>query len=537
MPGKIPADGTARWRLEDVLDFDYAVERAEESGLELDSSHRKVFLAFLAARKREMADSLDRRRVFRFWLEAQRNQAPPSTIWPGALFCRGKTLLTRAFIVVAVFAGALSSAGLLHYDGIQPVNVFGFLFFLLGGQLLLLSASFASMILRPLGLLSMETGIIAPVIYRLWKQIAAGMQKDVLRRSSGEARLRIAAFLGSLGKKHSRYRPLLAGLVAGLAQTFGVWFNIAAVASTLLLISFSDRAFGWQSSLNLSAESVHRATRVVAHPWSSFYPAGSPSVLQIEGSRIRLKDGIRSLANENLVAWWPFLVCSLLVYGLLPRLLLWLVAWGIIRRQLGKIGFDSLRCDWLWESMIRRQLRTAVDEESSAAFTANPPFCQTPKEKQPTTAVCSANPQTALLLAEPELAKRIRREAVNEWIHRQIHWRVRRWISLPNENESWEDFSKALDPMRSQDAYARIIVLQESFQPPIREFLDWLKRLKETQDAGGKTIVLLVGRTEDTGQIGAVSEIHRQIWERSVQSLGDANLAVASPAIRNDDGK
>ena len=536
MPGKTPADGTARWRLEDVLDFDYAVERAEEAGLELDSTHRKVFLAFLAAHKREPSDSLNRRRVFRFWLEAQRNQAPPSTIWPGALFCRGKTLLTRAFIVVAVFAGALASAGLLRYDGIQPVNVFGFLFFLLGGQLLLLAASFAALILRPLGLLSMEAGIIAPGIYRLWKQIAAGMQKDVLRRSSGETRLRVAAFVGSLGKKHSRYRPLMAGLVAGLAQTFGVWFNIAAIASTLLLISFSDRAFGWQSSLNLSAESVHRATRVVALPWASFYPAGAPSVSQIEGSRIHLKDGIRSLANENLVAWWPFLVCSILVYGLLPRLLLWLVAWGIVRRQLGKLRFDSLRCDWLWEGMIRQQLRTAVDGESPAAFTTNPPFRQAPKENSPT-AFSSANGQTALLLAELELANRLRREDVNEWIHRQIHWRVRRWIPLPNENESWEDFWKALDPMRSQDAYARIIVLQESFQPPIREFLDWLKRLKETQAAGGKAIVLLVGRTEDAGQIGAVSEIHRQIWERSVESLRNANLAAASLAIRNDDDK
>ncbi len=536
MPREIPADGMARWRLEDALDFDYAIERADEACLESDSTHRKVFRAFLAAHKRETSDSLDRRRVFRFWLESQRSQAPPSTIWPGALFCRGKTLLTRALIVVAAFAGVLASVGLLRYDGIQPVNVFGFLFFLLGGQLLLLTASFAALILRPLGLLSLETGIIAPGIYRLWKRIAAGMQKDVLRRGSGETRLQIAAFFGSLEKKHSRYQPLLAGLVAGLSQTFGVWFNIAAVASTLLLVSFSDRAFGWQSSLNLSAESVHWATRVVARPWSSFYPAGAPSVSQIEGSRIHLKDGIRSLANENLVSWWPFLVCSLLVYGLLPRLLLWLVAWEIVRRQLGKLGFDSLRCDRLWESMIRRQLHTTVDGDAPPAFTANPPFPQSPTEKQPT-AFCSANRQAAMLLAEPELSKRIRREAVNEWIHRQIHWTVRGWVLLPDENESWEDFWTTLDPMRFQDAYARIVVLQESFQPPIREFLDWLKRLKETQDKDGKAIVLLVGRPENAGQIGAVSEINRQIWERSVESLGDANLAVASLAIRNDDGK
>lgn len=536
MPHEDPADGMARWRLADVLDFDYAVERAEEAGLESDSTHRKVFLAFLAFHKKKTSDSLDRRRIFRFWLEAQRSQASPSTIWPGALFCRGKTLLTRALIAVAAFAGVLASGGLLRYDGIQPVNVFGFLFFLLGGQLLLLAASFAALILRPLGLLSLETGIIAPGIYRLWKQVAAGMQKGVLKQCSGETRLRIAAFFGSLGKKHSRYRPLLAGLVAGLSQTFGVWFNIAAIASTLFLVSFSDRAFGWQSSLNLSAESVHRATRVVARPWSSFYPAGAPSVSQIEGSRIHLKDGIRSLANENLVSWWPFLVCSLLVYGLLPRLLLWLVAWGIVRRQLRKLGFDSLRCDRLWGSMIRRQLHTAVDEEAPPAFAAKPPFLQSPPKKQPT-AICSANRQSALLLAEPELSKRIRREAVNEWIHRQIHWTVRGWVSLPDENESWEDFWTTLEPMRSQDAYARIVVLQESFQPPIREFLDWLKRLQETQDKDGKAIVLLVGRPEDAGQIGAVSEINRQIWEQSVESLGDANLAVASLSIRNDDGK
>lgn len=536
MPNEALDDGTARWRLADVLDFDYAVEKAEEAGLGSDSAHRKVFLAFLAVRKRETADSLDRRRVFRFWLESQRRQAPPSTIWPGALFCRGKTLLTRALIVVAVFAGALASAGLLRYDGIQPVNVFGFLFFLLGGQLLLLASSFAALILRPLGLLGLETGIIAPGMYRLLKRIAAGMQKDFLRRGNGETRLRIAAFFGSLGKKHSRYRPLLAGLVAGLAQTFGVWFNLAALASTLLLVSFSDRAFGWQSSLNISSENVHRATGVIARPWSSFYPAGAPSVSQIAGSRIHLKDGIRSLANENLVSWWPFLVCSLLVYGLLPRLLLWLVAWGIVRRQLGKLGFDSLRCDRLWESMIRRQLQAVAAGESPPAFAANSPFSQAPPKKPPT-AFCSANRQSALILAEPELAKRLRRKSVNKWIHRQIHWEVRRWLSLPDENESWEDFWTALDPMRSQDAYARIVVLQESFQPPIREFLDWLQQLKGTQNAGGKTIVLLVGRPEDAGQIGAVGEIDRQIWERSVESLGDANLAVDSLAIRNNDGK
>lgn len=536
MPNEVLDDGTARWRLADVLDFDYAVEKAEEAGLESDSAHRQVFLAFLAARQGETANSLDRRRVFRFWLEAQRSQAPPSAIWPGALLCRGKTLLTRALIVVAVFAGALSSAGLLRYDGIQPVNVFGFLFFLLGGQLLLLAASSAALILRPLGLLGLETGIIAPGIYRLLKRIAAGMQKDFLKQNGGETRLRVAAFFGSLGKKHSRYRPLWVGLVAGLAQTFGVWFNLAAVASTLLLVSFSDRAFGWQSSLNISSESVHWATGVIARPWSSFYPDGAPSVSQIEGSRIHLKDGIRSLANENLVSWWPFLVCSLLAYGLLPRLLLWLVAWGIVRRQLGKLRFDSLRYDRLWESMIRRQLQAGAIGESPASFTANSPLRQAPAEKR-SPVFCSANRQSALLFAEPELANRIRREAVDEWIYRRIHWEVRRWVSLPDENESWEDFWTALDPMRSQEAYARIIVLQESFQPPIREFLDWIKRLRETQEAGGKAIVLLAGRPENAGQIGAVGEIHRQIWERSVESLGDENLAVASLAIRNDDGQ
>ncbi len=528
MPNKPPTDSTP-WRLEDVIDFDYAVERTFESSLESDSARRKIFLEFLAERGLADSDSIDRQEAFRFWLETQRRQAPPSMLWPGTLFCQGKRLLAGGLMLVALLAGILASTGLLRYDGTQPVNVFGFLFFLLGGQLLLLAASIGTLLLRPLGLLGLETGAIAPGICRLLRWMAARIQREALNHSSSEAQLRLAAFLGSLEKKNSRYQPLLVGIVASLAQTFGVWFNIAAAATALLLLAFSDRAFGWQSSFDLPPENVHQAVHVIALPWASFYPEGAPSVSQIEGSRIHLKDGIRSLATANLVSWGPFLVCSLLVYGLLPRLLLWLAAWWIVRRQLRKLRFHSLRCDRLWNSMVRRQLQIPAEEPNAAP---PPAHSETLPETSPL--LRSANSQTALLIVEPELSKRIHHTAIDESIHRQLHWTINKWIPLPDETESWDDFWTALEPMQNQDAYARIAVLQEGFQPPIREFLDWLKKLKKSQGAGGKIIVFLVGRPKDAGQTGPVSETNHRIWLQSAEALGEANLAVTALAIHND---
>lgn len=112
-------------------------------------------------------------------------------------------------------------------------------------------------------------------------------------------------------------------------------------------------AFGWQSSLQLSAQQVADGVRLLALPWSWFLPEGMgyPSLAQVEGTQIILKDGIYHLATQDLVSWWPFLCTALVVYGLLPRLLLLMGGYIRYRHQLDALELRNPEIRWLLQRM------------------------------------------------------------------------------------------------------------------------------------------------------------------------------------------
>src|SRR5690606_41422347 len=71
------------------------------------------------------------------------------------------------------------------------------------------------------------------------------------------------------------------------SQTFALWFQLTALAVSLVLVVFTDLAFGWSTTLTtgdplLDARRVHRATAVVAAPWRWFIPDAQPSLELIE---------------------------------------------------------------------------------------------------------------------------------------------------------------------------------------------------------------------------------------------------------------
>jgi hypothetical protein len=67
---------------------------------------------------------------------------------------------------------------------------------------------------------------------------------------------------------------------------------------------------------------------VIAAPWRTIAPAAVPDAALIEGSRFfRLEDAMTVPRRpEAFTPWWPFIVCSLVTYGVLPRLILWTIA-------------------------------------------------------------------------------------------------------------------------------------------------------------------------------------------------------------------
>ncbi|MBW1718378.1 MAG: DUF2868 domain-containing protein [Deltaproteobacteria bacterium] len=115
--------------------------------------------------------------------------------------------------------------------------------------------------------------------------------------------------MGLVKGKRQVYGSLFYWPVFMLAQIFMIGFNLGVLAATLLKVTGADIAFGWQSTVQVSTEWVFELVRAVALPWSWFVPAeiAYPSLSRITGSHMVLKDGIYSLATEDLVSWWPFL--------------------------------------------------------------------------------------------------------------------------------------------------------------------------------------------------------------------------------------
>ncbi len=590
-----PPETPLTWDLADLLDFDFATEEAAKA--RSLKSHRQTYLRYLSSQglDAQTAPPDSRHDVFRHWLETQRQAAPAGTVWPGKLFNQARKVVSFLILVIAVVSGSLITASLLHYDGSQPINVSRFLFLLLGGQLLLLLSGATAFGLRRMGWLKPESGFIGPAIQTALNQALQWLQKHGVQPCSAETRLQLHAFYGSLTQKQSHFQPLILGVISGLAQTFGIAFNIAAIVTTLFLVTVSDRAFGWQSSLDLSAERVHAMTSTIATPWSGILPAGAPTEEEIQGSRIYLKDGMRRLTNQDLVSWWPFLVCSLVVYGLLPRCLLWALCWLYVHRHIKRQRFDSLFCDRLWEAMTQKALETQTSPKSrpqaqpspanSPAPLRNPlsvasshsprprphvspkasPSISSPtapapsSHPSPSPSVASPQPspvpivteeatdpspppppispeKSAYLFVDPELAKRTHRAEIDTAVQQSLGWIVQDWILLPDESESWSKFWNRLEAYQTEPAYDRIALLQEAYQPPIREALDWLTDLRESQSPKGKAMIFLIGRSPEAGQLGEACRTNQIVWERSVEALEDPNLGVTPILTQTEDG-
>jgi hypothetical protein len=107
-------------------------------------------------------------------------------------------------------------------------------------------------------------------------------------------------------------------------QEMGAVFTIGAVIGFFLVLSTSGFGFVWGSTFSLSDSVVMGLTDIVSYPWSSMVPSAMVSGEAIEISRHQ--QGVTRLGTAEIEItrqWWPFLIMSMSVYALLPRVVLW----------------------------------------------------------------------------------------------------------------------------------------------------------------------------------------------------------------------
>jgi hypothetical protein len=419
----------------------------------------------------------------------------------GARLDRLRTVVTVAMAALGMVAGGAVALTAFAYDGSQPVNVVRLLALLVGIQLVLLCFTLLLLPGRVPGLRHIQD-LLTALNPGAW---AAAVLRKIARVPPGVARL------------FDRHAPRAAAVrfakwqVLYWSQTAAVAFNVAALATAIALVTFSDLAFGWSTTLEADPTAVARTVRAIASPWAAAVPAAVPSAELVEQSQFfRLEGSAAAPASpRTLGAWWPFTLLTLLIYGLAPRLLLLALAAARLRAATKRLLLDDSGVTALLDRMASPQIETAAAENDTA-----PPL----ERGLPPAAPRAITGRAQALIWENGLPA----DAARDYARRHLGLDVTGVVAAGG-GELEADRS-ALERLAAQPGET-LLVLTPAWEPPLLELLDFLAELRRRT---GPDVSIVVAPVPDGAR--AVTEVERATWTRAIARLADPKLYVEAGA-------
>ena len=532
----------SRWTLADLLDLEYLFQtdealRQQEGEQALRKRDRIIYLAKIAP-KIKNTPILNPQELVQRWLQVrQRNSGGAGEnnrepLLPGAIWNEVSVVL----LWLALFFGLGSGLGLASafsvYSGRAPLNVSAFLGLFVALQLVILLVQSLFMLLRRVRRSHLERSVLYTLLLRLMIAGADWIYARARRSLSANKRLSFAALLGQV-RSRRELAPLLVWPVFFLLQLSAIGFNLGVLGLTLAKVVFSDMAFGWQSSLQLSAQQVADGVRLLALPWSWFLPEGMgyPSLAQVEGTQIILKDGIYHLATQDLVSWWPFLCAALVIYGLLPRLLLLMGGYIRYRHQLDALELRNPEIRWLLQRMTTPQVETD-GEHAAVRVRPQQPIYQIdiPQETAQESVAVDMPPATtaegmhSLILVPEELLDGLDNAALMQAMQNLSGCREIQILQLPFSAAEEQALLVHIQKERAAALVDEVFLVQEAWMPPLQETQQLLAQLRTAVGATTPLTILLIGRPKGSNRLTPALPEHADIWRKKMQALADPSL-------------
>jgi hypothetical protein len=253
--------------------------------------------------------------------------------------------------------GAGAASATLAYDGTAPVNLWNFLGIFVLLQILL----FALLLIGLVAGVARGQAFLSAT-QRALRSIA---RAPLTRRLLGFAPESWQASWSNLAQQHDAlasrrplYRDAERWILFRSAQAIGIGFHLAAAVVFLWLALFSDLAFAWSTTpAEIDAGWLHSLVEALALPWAWLAPASVPDAAEVvatQWNRLERRfvgtDPATSAAAS--AAWWSFLLLAQLCWGLLPRLLAWLLANRKAKRALAKAPLDHAGFHALFDAML-----------------------------------------------------------------------------------------------------------------------------------------------------------------------------------------
>jgi hypothetical protein len=452
-------------------------------------------------RDREIARHIprnDRIARVRTWWRSVRQNAPEGA---GARLGRLRTSVTIVVAAVGGITGVAVALTAFAYDGSQPVNVVRLLALLVGVQLVLLVLTLLLLPARLPGLRHLQD-LLTALNPGAW---AAGVYAKLTHASPDAARLFELHSARPAAGRFAKWQVLY------WSQTAAVMFNLAALVTGIMLVTFSDLAFGWSTTLDTDTTAVSRIVQAIASPWAPFAPQAVPSPDLVEQSQFfRLERGGTAAGSPRaLGAWWPFTLFALVTYGLLPRLTLLALAAVRLRAATGALLLEDSRVTALLDRMASPAIETAADRHDEPA---PPRIGLATAGHRPMTGSARA------LIWENSLPP----DAARSYARRHLGLDV---LDVAEAGAGQLTTDRAALERLATDHTPTLVVFTPAWEPPLLELRDFLAELRHRI---GPAASIVVSPVPDGPR--AVTDVERATWERAVAQLADPKLYLESGA-------
>ena len=509
-------------RLADLVDLELQLLRDQD----MDSGELRRRDRALG---RELVSGLDvdtvqgRHALFGQWLQRVRPKGATSA---GRRLERGLRLLRWALIGLGVITGAGTAKALLAYDGSVPINAVHFLGVLVVLQLLLLVLLVLGSFARRRSRFLTQLGPLQRLFRYLtsaWGRVPQAVRGWVPEQDRGE----LSAMWGR-GRSHGQvYGRAERWLLMGLSQAFGVAFNVAALVTGLYLVTFSDLAFGWSSTLNFDSAGFHGFISVLATPWDWVVPLGSPSLELVEQTRFfRLDAGhLSGFPTDPSIwgGWWPFLFLSVTVYGLFPRAVALVYATARARGTLRNLSLDHGELQNLFERLTAARVDTRATDGGGYRGAELNATALASRELPPDARGGDARTCTVLVWGGAPIGD----DALMRTIETRFAKTVSARFDAGGGDFAADDRTCADLAGHAKASAGPFVMVAEAIEAPTKEVVAFVKNLRAAVGPRRLVDVALLDQTESGKWVGPNAEDLR-VWTITLEALGDAYLRVVS---------
>jgi hypothetical protein len=418
--------------------------------------------------------------------------------------------------IAAALVGWAATLGAFYFDGTGRVNAVAVLAVMVGVPGLLLVPFFVATL--PPAVTRRLPG--ASTIAAFARTFSPGrLGQWVWRRMTREAGERTALVLERAKKHQSVYSGVQTWALLQWSQWFALWFQITALVASLVLVVFTDLAFGWSTTLTtgdaaLDARRVHRVTSALATPWRWLAPEAEPSLELIEESRyFRVASVPVSTAQAaRLGGWWEFVVCTIAVYGALPRVFTLILARARLRAAIrasviAAPGFSA----------VMRRLHAARVETVAVE-----------PEVEDSNASSIERPGQALSRATGAV------RAVVNWSAVPVNGLVafpQAQLLTAGGKATVDEDAAIIEQLGATSTTSKgdLVILVKGWEPPLMEFVDFLKALRaKLSGESAEIIVLPVGLDSSETGLAPATPSQLKLWRDKLARIGDPSLRVAA---------